>query len=110
MIDSPNAALDSDLETLRTSLHAIDDMRIHEIQKRRNTREVARLMDHKYSLRRALTAMRRDTVNRDCPFEKSVSDRIAEVVGREPRPGTLFVPVDGRRDLNATVDGEGNFW
>lgn len=104
--------LDSDLETLRQSLHGLDDDRIYAIQKKRDRRSVALEMDGKYSLPRLLYALFEDKVRQNAPYEGACSDRIAEEVGRQPRPGYQFVPVElpsNRRDLTASVAGAGGY-
>lgn len=94
-----NTPLDSDLETFRSSLHAIDDEKIYEVQKKRNRRTLGKLVDGEYNYPRMLNALAENNLNR-APYEKMVSDRIAEQVGRQPHNGFLFVPVE-RRDLTA---------
>lgn len=104
--------LDNDLETLRQSLHGLDDDRIYAIQKKRDRRSVALEMDGKFSLTRLLNGLFEDNVRNRAPYEAAWSDRIAEEVGRAPRPGYVFVPVDlpsNRRDLTASVAGAGGY-
>lgn len=104
--------LDSDLETLRRSLHAIDDDKINAVQKRRNARSVMKNYDEQYNFLRLLTAMGEGTASTRAPYEKAISDRIAEQVGRPARPGFVFVPVPTRaerRDLTAANAGGGGY-
>ncbi|MBS0153252.1 MAG: phage major capsid protein [Nitrospira sp.] len=103
--------LDSDLENLQQSLHQLDTDRIYAIQKRRNTSSVAAAMDGRYSTPRLLNALLENDPHNLAPYEKACSDRIAEEVGREPRPGYLFVPVDrpSRRDLTTSIASAGGY-
>lgn len=70
---------------------------------------LAKAMDGKYSTPRALNALLENDVHNLAPYEKACSDRIAEEVGRDPRPGYLFAPVDrqSRRDLTTSIAGAG---
>lgn len=103
--------LDDDLETLRQSLHGLDNDRLYAIQKKRDTRDIAREMDGQYSLPRVVNALREDNLARIAPYEAACSDRVAEEIGRTPRPGHVFVPVElpYRRDLTASVAGSGGY-
>jgi len=90
--------LDEDLETLRRSLHAIDDDKILAVQRTRSRRKVAKHLDGEFDIARLLNAQREGRVATDAPYEKSCSDYLAEQIGVPPRNGFCYVPV-GRRAL-----------
>jgi HK97 family phage major capsid protein len=83
-------------------LDAFTRQRFHDLEQREEWRRRAGLNDDKYNLTRLLSAMGENAVEKSAPYEWAVSQRIAEQVGRRPRPGYCFLPV-GRRD--ATVAG-----
>lgn len=103
--------LDDDLQSLRPTLHQIDDDKLFAIQERRNARELAARCNGRYALTRMLNGLLEDNPRKLAPYEFQCSERIAEELGRAPRPGHLFVPVSrvGRRDLTAGVAGSGGF-
>lgn len=59
-----------------------------------------------YSLARLIQASSNDLIQRDAPREFDESQRLAEAIGRQPRPGFAFVPV-AARDLNTAVANQG---
>ena len=63
--------------------------------------------DRKYNLNRALHALQVNEPARLAPYENACSDRIAEEVGRSPRPGHLFIPMS--RDMTAASGPGGGF-
>ena len=105
---NPFVDRDDDLETLRRSLHQLDDDRIDAIQKKRYWRGVSKKNDGTYSLSRLLTAMRQDSVERDAPFEWQCSEHIAKTVGRAPHNGYVFVPIEHRDITVASATQAGN--
>lgn len=64
--------------------------------------------DERHSLNRALHGLQSGELQRLAPYESDCSDRIAEKVGRPPRPGHVFVPVH-QRDLTVASGPGGGF-
>jgi len=60
-----------------------------------------------YSLTRALRSLAEDRPG-DAPLERDASEQIAERLGRQPRPGFVFVPTS-QRDLTAGTGSAGGY-
>ncbi len=76
---------------------------VRDFEARRMFVQATRSSRSRYSVRRLLLALQEDAVRRDAPLEHDESDRIADALGRQPRPGFAFVPVPpmAQRDLGA---------